>query len=578
MIEQLETGHEFPTAVEPSLATMSDRIACTSMRFPRLMFTAVSLCVGFLQFLLLYPLHTTLDLPRWDEAIYIGRGDQFIHGGTLGALSGSPFYALLYSVLIRVSGTVNSVFYMQYAVKICVAVLLFVFLSLYLKSQLVAVLLTMIWLVSDLNLREVVLVYHAALGVFLIGLLCLRKHQIIGLPILCLAVLTRLEYLFPAIMLAGYIIWKRRNSGGRLQAQASHLAVASVLGALVIYVLFHVSDFNVGGKRTWFAFNQNYARRQVDDGRYHINPYIDSNIVIQADFPGANSLREALFINPRFFAKHVARNMAAVPKVTLAFLTPYSPGTPALIFGVWAGFAVTIFALASLDNLFVRRVLSALRSRRMMLYATLAGTTALLPMLFVYPMAHYTLILAPFVLFWLGFVWLEALQSIHVPGFSRRVLVALAVLFAAGIVVSRKPYASKEDGRPVLAQVRQLLQIWPNQRLKLLGVGSSWYAGYIGTQNVLPIEPLATAYGEKIQTGSDNLYKLLDRYNPDVVLINGELTTSRNFDLHSLAALNSRQWAECSTGDDRFYFRTTQASSLSKCLSHEPRRRSFVAQ
>ena len=61
-------------------------------------------CVIVVQFLLLYPLHTTMDLPIWDEAIYVGHGARFLHGDTLGAIFISPVYILLYSSLIKIFG------------------------------------------------------------------------------------------------------------------------------------------------------------------------------------------------------------------------------------------------------------------------------------------------------------------------------------------------------------------------------------------------------------------------------------------------------------------------------------------
>src|SRR5688500_2843444 len=84
--------------------------------------------VVLLQFLLLYPLHTTMDLPEWDEALNMGRGEQFLHGGSLGHISGTPLYGLLYSPFVKIFGTVDSIFYTQYFVKLIVSVLLLLFL------------------------------------------------------------------------------------------------------------------------------------------------------------------------------------------------------------------------------------------------------------------------------------------------------------------------------------------------------------------------------------------------------------------------------------------------------------------
>jgi hypothetical protein len=205
-----------------------------------------------------------------------------------------------------------------------------------------------------------------------------------------------------------------------------------------------------------------------------------------------------------------------------------------------------------------------------MLYSTVVSATALIPILLVDPLAHYTLIMVPFVLFWLGFVCLEGLGAIGVRDFPRRVLIVLNVLFALGIVASGKPYATANGVRPVLSEVRQLIEIWPKGRMIVMGVGSGWYVGYLGSQRVTPIEPLGTVYGGRIQEGSDSLYSLIGRYSPDVVLINRDLTASKNFRTDSLAALRPDQWAQCSLGEDKWYFRVGKADTRAKCFSDAP--------
>src|SRR5688500_15246912 len=172
------------------------------------------LCVVILQFLLLYPLHTTMDLPIWDEAIYLLQGGWFVHGDTLGPISISPVYSFLYSLLIRIFGTVDSVFYMQYLVKVTVSGLLLLCLLEHLRSRLLALLLTLIWVVSGVNIFERVLVYHVALGFFSLALFSLDKHRGISLLLLILCSLTRLEYLFPTLAFAGYLAF---ISGSKLK-------------------------------------------------------------------------------------------------------------------------------------------------------------------------------------------------------------------------------------------------------------------------------------------------------------------------------------------------------------------------
>lgn len=528
--------------------------------------SAPYVCVIVLQFLLLYPLHTTMDLPLWDEVYYMGVGEKFLHDGMLGPLSGSPFYALLYSLFIGIFGTLNSVFYMQYFVKISVSTLFLLFLTERLQSRLLALLLTLIWVVSAVNIYETVLVYHVALGIFLLALIFSGKHQVFTLLLLCLCSLTRLDYLFPTLAYSGYLIATTVRARRDMQLEPYSLkaaitlprSMAFLLTMLLAYLAFNVESWNPGSKRAWFAFNQHYARHEVESGRYALDPYIDSNIVIRDDFPGADSLTEAFLINPKAFSKHLLRNVVSLPKAIITFGLPYTHirNTFGLLYGVLLGFALTIILYASVNSQrqFLGRLFHVISEQRNVLYLTLMSITALIPSLFVYPLPHYTLIMAPFCLLWGGLVCLHTLKAINSLKFTRRALLTLNFLFILSILVVTKPYTSLGHDRPVYEQVTRLIEMWPEGRPKLLGVGASSYGTYIGSRRVLWLEPLATVSGEKIEEGSGDLRVLIERHHPDAVLINRRLLDSKNFNADSLAVLNTGGWIKCSLGSDSIYF------------------------
>jgi len=546
----------------------------------RLKAAASYVLIAVLQLLLLYPLHSTMDLPSWDEALYMGQGEQFLHGGGLGSLAssarsplGSPFYALLYSFAVRALGTVDSIFFMHYFVKIGVSLALLLFLSTYLKNRLAALLLTMVWVASSVSLNEHVLVYHAALGVFLVALTCLEPYPLAAVSLLYLCTLTRLEYLFPAVALTLYFLWSNqkrdRKGAGRLSEprpesserarrnrtfRKPELVAAASVGMLLVFLLLNLSDFNVGGNRTWFAFNQNYSRHEVEAGRFDVNPFIDSNLVIQADFPGAHSLGDAFSTNPKAFVQHVARNVAMLPKESVRVVIPFASGVSLGV--MLAGLGA--FALAGLVGAGERRNLlrnftEALRAETLVCIATMSSLLALLPILLVYPQPHHTLILVPFLLFWPGLLVVRAADPSS--GRTRQILVAATAVFALGIVLSPKPYAPAGNPRPILAEIQQLTELWPKRPMRLLGLGSLWYASYLGCQKVLPIEPLGTVNGQPLEPGSDNLAIMIDRHHPDVVLINEELLTSKNFNKASLAVLSPTEWTAHPVGRGTFYFR-----------------------
>lgn len=516
-------------------------------------------CIVVLQFLLLYPVHTTMDLPMWDEAIYLGQGARFLHGDTLGAIFISPVYILLYSLLIKIFGTIHSVFYMQYLVKVTVSTLLLLSLVEHLRSRSLALLLTLIWVASGVNIFERVLVYHAALGFFLLALFSLNKHQGITLLLLFLCSLTRLEYVFPTLAFAVYLTFmavsRSKNNRFEFVLQKIRITlpvfVAFLLTMLIFYVLLNIDDFNPGTERTWVAFRQNYARHEVESGRYQLNPYLDFNFVIQNDFPGAKSLPDAFLINPKLFLNHVVRNIAMLPTAILLFGIPYiGLKMWGLLYGVLLGFAVTVMTQAAVLNhrLLLSGLLRVIGERKNILYVTLASMLSLIPILLVYPLPHHTLIMVPLCLLWVGLACLQVLNIINSPQFTRWSLTTLNMLVLLSILVTSKPYASQPPERPVYEKVTQLIELLPKDKLKLMGVGASWYISYLPVGKVDPVEPLATVSGEKIKNDRIDLRVLLEKHNPDAVLINNELVTSKNFNVDSLEVLKSDRWVKYTIG------------------------------
>jgi hypothetical protein len=177
----------------------------------------------------------------------------------------------------------------------------------------------------------------------------------------------------------------------------------------------------------------------------------------------------------------------------------------------------------------------------------------LTPIIFVYPAPQYTLITVPFCLLWAGFVLAHALQILNSFKFTRYGLIILICLFIISILIVQKPYTFGGE-RQVHKQVKQLSELWPKGRIKLMGVGASTYANYIGSKNVLPIEPLPTVYGANVDNERVDMLELIKRYNPDAVLINGLLMSSKNFNAISIGVLHTDQWVKYSVGDDAIYF------------------------
>jgi hypothetical protein len=522
-----------------------------------------------------------MDLPTWDEAIYMGSGAIFLHKGVLGPVDISPVYCALYSVFISAAGRIGSIFVAQYIVKTFVSLALFLFLSVRLRSRLLASLLTMIWIASNSNVHAQILPNYVALGLFLLALVCMEKHRVLALLLLCLCALTRLEYAFLLFAFAAYFVWQlvRQKAAKKPLVKGNsvatgfsmwELASASLLVIVMGYVALHISSFSMGGRHAWFSFSEGYAEQAVREGRFHFDPDLNNNIVMQTDFPGASSFRQALAVNPRALMKSVAKHIPlAVEEIVVVVAFPYRGAVLLLaLYGVLGGLIVALLWKAYVGGKFTKTLYAAFRKEKLPFYATVITFMSLYPVLLVYPYQRLVMSMAPFILFWLGLVCQEALDVANLRHFGTRALVVLNVLFVCFILVSPRAYSIREPSRPVLAEVTDLSQLWPNRPTKLLGIGSTWIADYLGADKVVPIEPLGTVGPDTgTNVGRGNMRILLKQYDPDVVLVNSGLLASPNFDASTLSALDSAHWKRCSIGSDSFYFKTGTVDTRLPCFT-----------
>jgi hypothetical protein len=314
----------------------------------------------------------------------------------------------------------------------------------------------------------------------------------------------------------------------------------------------------------WFAFKQHYALHEVENGRFNLDPYLDYNIVIEKDFPSSVSLRGAISINPMAFYWHILRNIYMLPRAFIVSMTPFTSANiiylPFVVFFGFFAIAIIYALIRDWQNLFLGLYYLILKQKKY-LYLTFISMLGLIPTIFVYPTPRYTLILVPFYLLWFGFILAYVLTSVNFLGFIHYGLIALVCLFIICILVVQKPYTFGGE-RKIYKQVKQLLEVWPKSRVKLMGVGSSTYASYIGSRNVLPIEPLPTVYGWNIDNKRVDLLELIKRYDPDAVFINGLLMGSKNFNAISVDVLHTDQWVKYSVGDDTVYFLKERLASI----------------
>ena len=518
--------------------------------------------IGF-QTIMLVPLHESLDLPEWDESNQMAWGAEFAAGtGTLKELSASPLYNLSYALPAVMLGRIGAIFGMKYAVTLVLSSLLFVMLFVHTRRMALPFLLCVLWSVSQFNLAAPLGVYHFAACLLVLAILACNVSRLAALLLLLLACLARLEYVFVLVPYAAYcVVSMRRSRDGRwLPRNRVSVVIALTLATLALFTAWHVERWDLGGSRSWHAFGQHYALAEREAGRTDVNPWLDYDAVLQTDFPDSRTTVEALTTNPRAFGRHIARNLALVPAAFAELGAPYRLKerwpvyTPAIL--LLAG-AVIIVAVRSSARDDLRRVFSRAGD---VVPLGLASVLAVFPCLLIRPKASYLLPLLPFLL--LGMTVLTDVAWRCVLGSRRErrvswIFAGVGVLLVCISSSGHRPFDEPGRSRPVLQRVTKLESLWPDRGpVRLLGVGASTYANYLGRDRCQAIEPFASVGGSGGSPRETRLGRLIEIHRPDAVLINPWLLQSRGFEKSSLRVLTPDRWERHRlNGEDLFFAR-----------------------
>ena len=552
--------------------------------------------VGFVvivvfQTLLLYRYWPAVDLPLWDESNYMGWGAKFARGiAGLTAVSNSPAYVLVYAGLVAAFGEIAAVFLMRLTTTILLSAVVLAFLLRHLRCTALALFLVLLWASSCYNMGTNWLIYKFATLLFVLTLIHARSGQRWATCLLlALCALVRLEYLLVFAAYAAYIavrlVRKRTWSalGHRPRGRRDYVAlgVAVPIGLLIVFVAIRVDSWSMGGRRTWFAFRQHYAFRQVQAERCVLDPWLDYAVVIEKDFPLCNSLTNALRTNPRALLGHVAANVLSLPRVIFGLLLPISRKAAWPILVVFLLLCVTnARTLVSPGHWrrAVQRVKSSLSHAGDAPVLSLMGLTGLLPSLLVYAKNKYALMALPVLLLGMGYVC-EALLTTgpHTkcgdplptppPGAKgprerlvRSGPVTLCAVTLAVVVLDDGLFRVARR-KPVYDKVKNLRAVWPNANTKLLGVLSFSYANYLGWHRCTPIEPFGDSTGPAWTTSKVTLAELIARHKPDAVLISPRFLQSAQFDKDSISVLDSPRWDRHEIGcDETLHLRNDRLS------------------
>ena len=522
--------------------------------------------VAAFQFFHLHGLHTSKDLPLWDEAAYIGWGDEYLQDGKTGSFANAPFYHILYGGLVSLFGVVKSFYAMQYFMKTCVAIL-FYFVAIRFSNSIALSLFTALALsYSDYHLGAEVLVYYGAFAPFLAAIIVIRNRPALGLALTVLAALSRLEYL--AVLVAGsaILLLERFFPKSKYQLRSefdfkriNQWGPAIVTWGFAAYVISTISVWGLGN-RIWFAWGQNFAHFRVASGKVvGINPWLEHTSITQAEFPGATSLGEAWELNPSAVLEHTWFNLSSIPThLASYFQAPpqYLLPSSLSVFFFLLLFAIGIVILTSSKD-YRSKIGSHLFSLRRELFLCVGGLVATTPAFIVTTRPRYISSLIPVATF-------AFLLSFRPDALSKRasksISIALLTLSAVFVVISTSspavyPVLASKERMPVRDNVERIAEVLePFRELKLLGVSTVSYVNYLGKEKnhqFVEIHAISPIVDEKPDR---SLKALIEGNDPDVILVNNLWRADPDFD-SSMTTYPLDDWPQIPLRDGTLYLK-----------------------
>lgn len=514
--------------------------------------------VLLLQLWFLYPLHQTLDLPIWDEAMSMGGGVAFLDGGGLGHVVGSPLPKLIYAGLVAVFGPADAVFAQHYLVKSTLTVVLFLVAARFSGSLLIGLVFSGVWVISAFHLRYPILVYESGLIWFGLGLLALSRNFLLGLALIALATLTRLEYQFTAfllIIMAGAALLLRRWTSPRMSWSGWVLAGCSL--GLVVFVALNLSGWSSGTHRGWIAVQQHYALRLWEEGAFpgH-NPFLEYNLVTDRDFPAATSLGEAVGENPGALAEHVRWNLRHLPTAFMDLFVPVGAGSLPYRLPIVVVFLVMMAGVMELIRA-PRESFQSLRARVRVHWLTtvgiISGLLVAAPGVIVFAKSPYLLPVLPLVL---AIVAVFFRLGIRRPATGRMGALIALVLVTGAVLSAPRPFLVSPNPRIVFDTVQELDAVLPeNGQTILLGVATPTYVPYLGADRVIAVDPLWSLDANAVSPEDAGFERLIRIHQPDLILIDSNWRGSTYFDGAGAAKLPQLGWEGRPLPDGVLWFR-----------------------
>jgi len=335
------------------------------------------------------------DITLYDETAYLGAGltnlpDLMQH------YERRPLYSKFYNLIASLTGAEAPSVFMIGSLVVLLLALFGVAIGVFAGSGSLSLSIISIFvLFGGLNISHRVsffCVFILGVGFSLCTLCPERFAKAAILALTCfLATFVRPEYvvgfyLSIAIVLAAFI---ELNLRGLPQRNANLVIGFAALATITILAMLWCFPIVQGGGYAFDAFGVHYAWRAVADRDLSLDPWLNWEQIVGADFPSAKSLGDALRVRPGLVIAHLLKNAFGIDMPWHGYRLP------------WGAFCMgTILVAAWLCRPWAKFVKQSDRSRAdNVLCATVLLVPPTIAIIMVFPQNHYILLALTALLF-----------------------------------------------------------------------------------------------------------------------------------------------------------------------------------
>jgi hypothetical protein len=493
-----------------------------------LILSLLLLCIGIKY---VHDIGSYLDIELQDETLYLRNGIFLLRQG-LQSSQWAPVYSIWYFLLSIFNSDSITLYFLNFQIlTLLLPLLLYVYLRTRQVSQIIAFLIGFFFLISSGNILVHPKVTHFALLLIVCSFLlfAFTKRTVLSWSFIIIGSLlsayVRPELFISFILIIVLFLYRIIKTKSFLINRWSILIIGIITLALVIILGAPLG----GGGRALDAFKQHFSLNWVAWNHSNLNPWRDSDFIVQENFGNITNIPEALFSNTDLFFKHLLTNTSIIFS-EFSRLTSYTVFTVDNYRLEYIGLYLLLFiiSISSIVNIYRSKlaILQLLKSnfndsKHIIIISIIYLIPIFSSIIIIYPRQHYLL----FLLFFVIMVFVPLIKvNLDKSRLERNLTSSALVLFAILLLMvtpnPKKFYSNYSQNNVETVKFLKSLNI--KSKVNMLEDNGGYYT------YLTPNYSWITASDKKM-----DFNEYLEKYEINLIILSGKLLGNKKFNSDS---------------------------------------------